>query len=192
MPWFIKMEGVDGEFSDADRFDFSQLTTEPTAPAGEVTHSEFAIVKLTDLESRAPARRHAMRLHRRAHLARALSLAAIAAVLTLFAVQQASAAMFGRGGGFSMSRGGFASQRMMAQPRMMQPRMMQPQHDAAARFDDAADDGWGIGVVDVGRQHRQVRQSRPKGWLRSRGHQSRRRRPQAAKRTHRRREAASG
>jgi hypothetical protein len=34
--------------ADADRFDFSQLTTEPTAPAGEVNHSEFAIVKLLD------------------------------------------------------------------------------------------------------------------------------------------------
>ncbi len=31
-----------------DAFDFSQLTTEPTAPAGEVNHSEFAIVKRLD------------------------------------------------------------------------------------------------------------------------------------------------
>jgi prepilin-type processing-associated H-X9-DG protein len=37
------------DYGDLDTFDFQpQLTTEPTAPAGEVNHSEFTIVKLLD------------------------------------------------------------------------------------------------------------------------------------------------
>ena len=32
MPVFMKYDGVEGRISDADTFDFSQLTTEPTAP----------------------------------------------------------------------------------------------------------------------------------------------------------------
>ena len=48
MPVFMKYDGVDGQFNGADPFDFSQLMSEPTAPAGEVNHSEFAIVKRLD------------------------------------------------------------------------------------------------------------------------------------------------
>jgi len=42
MPVFMKYDGVDGQFNGADAYDFSQLMSEPTAPAGEVNHSEFA------------------------------------------------------------------------------------------------------------------------------------------------------
>ena len=45
MAWFMKFDGVDGEFSHADRFDFSQLTTEPTEPlttAFPASLAEFA------------------------------------------------------------------------------------------------------------------------------------------------------
>ena len=52
MPVFMRYEGVDGQLNDADAYDFSQLMSEPTAPAGEVNHSEFAIVKR--LNSTAP------------------------------------------------------------------------------------------------------------------------------------------
>jgi hypothetical protein len=48
MPVFMKYDGVDGQFNGADAYDFSQLMSEPTAPAGEVNHSEFAIVKRLD------------------------------------------------------------------------------------------------------------------------------------------------
>ena len=32
MPVFMKYDGVDGQFNETDRFDFSRLTIEPTAP----------------------------------------------------------------------------------------------------------------------------------------------------------------
>ena len=37
MPVFMKFDGVDGEFNGGDSIDFSQLTTEPTAPEDGTT-----------------------------------------------------------------------------------------------------------------------------------------------------------
>ena len=51
MPIYMKYDGVDGQLNEADRFDFSQLTTEPTAPAEERHISDLSIAKYLDTSS---------------------------------------------------------------------------------------------------------------------------------------------
>jgi len=48
MPIYMKYDDIKGDVNAADRFDFSQLTTEPTAPAEERHISDLSIAEYLD------------------------------------------------------------------------------------------------------------------------------------------------